>query len=240
VSDARRLGLSERWFRLLLRLYPPDFRDEMGEALVEAYRDRARAALARGGRLRLGRVWLRALVDSLRNGPGERARPAASWRRAGNWGRDPELVRRRLARAPAFVAATVGTLTVGLGMFAVVFTVVQKVLVDPMPYRHPEDLYYVWRDYGPVADLARASLAGSDVVELQKRTDVIEDAVGLQPFLGGVFSLREDTDPMEIAVTVASPRQLVALGLVAVTMATCYVPARRVLEIEPARLLRGE
>src|SRR5207237_1318416 len=120
----RRTLFSERWFSVLLRLYPPDFRDEMGEAFVEAYRDRAREALARGGTIRLGGVWLRALVDSLRNGPGERARPAASWRRAGNWGRDAELVRRRLARAPAFVAATVGTLTVGLGMFAVVFTVV--------------------------------------------------------------------------------------------------------------------
>ena len=37
---------SERWFRLLLRLYPSDFRDEMGESLVEAYRDRCRKAEA--------------------------------------------------------------------------------------------------------------------------------------------------------------------------------------------------
>jgi hypothetical protein len=31
------MNLSERWFRLLQRLYPADFRDEMGNALVEAY-----------------------------------------------------------------------------------------------------------------------------------------------------------------------------------------------------------
>ena len=49
-SDRDRLvNLSERWFRLLLRLYPPDFRDEMGDAVVETYRDRAREALRRGG-----------------------------------------------------------------------------------------------------------------------------------------------------------------------------------------------
>ena len=40
---------SERWLRLLLRLYPADFRDEMGEALVETYRDRCRAAARDGG-----------------------------------------------------------------------------------------------------------------------------------------------------------------------------------------------
>jgi putative ABC transport system permease protein len=211
MSRDHLLAVSDRWFRLLLRLYPADFRDDMGEALVETYRDRAREALRRG-RAGLAAVWLRAFADSLRNGLGERARPAASWRR-GSWGREAELVTRRLARAPAFVAATTGTLTVGLGMFAVVFTVVQKVLIDPMPYRNPQDLYYVWRDYGSALDLKRGSLLGADVAELQGRTDVIEDAVALQPFLGGVFSLREDTDPMEIAVTVTSPRLFALLGV---------------------------
>ena len=65
------LNLSERWFRLLLRLYPADFRDEMGDSVVETYRDRARDAVNRGGVIRLAGLWLLALVDFLRNGPGE-------------------------------------------------------------------------------------------------------------------------------------------------------------------------
>ena len=48
ISD-RLVNVSERWFRLLQRLYPPDFRDDMGDAVVETYRDRARDALRRGG-----------------------------------------------------------------------------------------------------------------------------------------------------------------------------------------------
>ena len=82
----RMLHMSERWFQLLERLYPSDFRDEMGNAVVEAYMDRARAALKNGGKLHLVALWLRAVVDSLRNGAAEQVRPAASWRRAGNWG----------------------------------------------------------------------------------------------------------------------------------------------------------
>ena len=39
MKSARWMNISERWFRLLLRLYPPDFRDELGESLVETYRD---------------------------------------------------------------------------------------------------------------------------------------------------------------------------------------------------------
>ena len=212
MSGNRLLHISERWFRLLHRLYPPDFRDDMGEAMVEAYLDRARVALQRGGITGLATLWIRALVDSLRNGSGERARPATLRRRSSNWARDAGFVTRRLVRAPAFVAATVGTLTLGLGMLAVVSTAVQKILIDPMPYRDPDDLYFVWRDYGPLLDLKRGALAGTDIAELQNASAVIEDAAGLQPFLGGVFSLREGTDPMEIAVTVTSPNLFELLG----------------------------
>ena len=212
MTPDRWMAFSERWFRVLLHFYPPDFRDDMGESVVEAYRDRARDALARGGPSRLAGVWLRALLDSVRNGPGERARPAAWWRRSGQWGRDGELVLRRLARAPTFVAATVGTLTVGLGMFTVVYTAVQKVLIEPMPYRDAEDLYFVWRDYGSIADVKRGSLAGTDILELQKAGGVIEAAAGLQRCLCGIFSAGEMAEPMEIAVTVTSPSLFALLG----------------------------
>ena len=74
----RVLHVSEGWFRLLLWLYPPDFRDEMGDSLVQTYLDRCRSGS-------IARVWFAALRESLRHGPAERLRPAASWRRSGNW-----------------------------------------------------------------------------------------------------------------------------------------------------------
>ena len=86
MTPERLMNLSRRWFTVLQRLYPADFRDEMGTAFVEAYMDRARAAMKSGGPMRLAVIWVRALADSLRNGPAERVRPAASWRRGGNRG----------------------------------------------------------------------------------------------------------------------------------------------------------
>jgi putative ABC transport system permease protein len=213
MTTDRLVNVSERWFRLLQRLYPPDFRDEMGDAMVETYRDRARDALRRGGVLRLALVWMRALADSLRNGPGERARPAVSWRRHGNWGRDAERAVRRLLRARTFAAVTIGTLTIGLGMVAVVHTIVHKTLIEPLPYRDPDALYNVWRDYGPILDLKRFTVAGPDLTELRKSTAVIEDVAFLQPFLGGIFALREGGDPREIAVTRVTPNLFELLGV---------------------------
>ena len=167
---------SERWFRLLLRLYPTDFREEMGDALVDAYRQRAHTALSRGGGHRLAGIWMTALIDSLRNGLGERLRPAAAWRRSGNWGRDLELTRRRLMRSPMFVVTTIATLTVGLGTFAVVFTAVDKILLEPLPYRDPGDLYKVWADV-PYLNVKAGQLSAPQILELQKAGGVIDDAV---------------------------------------------------------------
>jgi putative ABC transport system permease protein len=213
MSRRHLLTISDRWFRLLLRFYPRDFRDDMGDAVVEAYRDRAREALTRGGVPGLLSVWVRALFDSFRNGPGERARPAAPWRPGGDWGRDAELVGRRLLRSPAFAAATLGTLTIGLGMFAVVYTAVHKILIEPLPYKNPDDLYFVWRDYRPLLEMQRGAVAGTDIVELQKADGAIEGAAGLQRCLCGIFSLREGDHPIEIAVTVTSPNLFDLLGV---------------------------
>jgi putative ABC transport system permease protein len=213
MTNDRLVNVSERWFRLLERLYPADFRDCMGDAVVETYRDRARDALRRGGIVRLALVWMSALADSLQNGPGEHLRPAVSWRRSGNWGRDAEVATRRLLRARTFAAVTIGTLTIGLGMVAVAYTVVHKILIEPMPYRDADALYYVWRDYRPMVDLKRGGLGGPDFTELRKSEAVVEDVAALQPMLGGIFAVREGADPSEIAVTVVTPNLFELLGV---------------------------
>jgi putative ABC transport system permease protein len=207
----REIRGSEAWFRLLVRLYPIDFRDEMGEDLVSTYVERARAARRRGRSALVG-VWLRALVDSIRNGVGERLHPAAPWRRAGNWGRDAELVLRRLARAPVFTLAVAGTLTVGLAAFAVVYTVVHQVLIAPLPYERPGDLYYVWRDYRAFFDLDRGWTAGTDVVELAEAGGVIEDAVGLRQGAGTLTGVSGER-PAEIGLMITTPNLFEVLGV---------------------------
>jgi putative ABC transport system permease protein len=223
---------SERWFRFLLHLYPRDFREEMGAALVEAYCDRARAAFAADGVSGGLIVCIRALWDSLRNGLGERLRPAVSWRRNGDWGRDIELMTRRLKRAPAFTIATIATLTIGLGMFAVVYGVVHTILIAPLPYRDAHDLYSVWRAYPATLDVNRGMLSGPDVIELQKAGGVIQEAVGMQRCLCGTFALSEQSETMEITVTMTSPNLFRVLGVEPV-MGRGFAPE----EVGPGRSL---
>lgn len=215
ASENRLVRASERWLRLLLRLYPADFRDEMGQALVDTYRDRCRAAVADGGAPALAGVWLRALADSARNGLGERVHPAVAWRRNGNWGRDTERAVRRLVRAPLFTLSMLATLTVGLGAFAMVYAVVQKVLLAPLPYERSGDLYFVWRDLSAVVDLKRGYLGGTDIAALQSAGGAIQGAAGLlrQPrTLSRAGPGAGDAAPEEIAVFVTSPNLFPLLG----------------------------
>jgi predicted permease len=212
MSHERLLRVSERWFRLVLRLYPADFRDELGHAVVHTYRERARLAVARRGMIGLASLCLRACADALRNGLGERLRPAAAWRRTGNWGRDCELARRRLLRSRMFVAATLGTLTVGLGAFAVVYTAVDKIALAPMPYREPDDLYFVWRDQSASGGVARDWLAGPDVADLRNGHGVIESAAGMRLSVPAL-SARPDGEPQQVLTLLTSPNLFELLGV---------------------------
>jgi putative ABC transport system permease protein len=211
MTAGTRTSASERWFRLLLRAYPADFRDEMGDAVVEAYCERVRGAQRDGGPVRVAGVWLAALIDSLRNGVGERLRPAASWRRSGNWGRDFELTRRRLLRAPMFVVTTLATLTVGLGTFAVVFTAVDKILLEPLPYRDPGDLYKVWADVRYL-NLSEGQLSPPQLMALQQAGGVIEDAAGFNCG-NAAIPAADRRDAFHINMMVSTPNLFEVLGL---------------------------
>ena len=211
MSASNTMTASERWIRTLLRLYPCDFREEMGEAVVETYLDRC-ANAARRGPFALGLVWIRALFDSVINGIGERLSPVVAWRRSGDWGRDGELALRRLVRSPVFALTTIATLTVGLGAFAVVTTVIDKILLAPLPYSRPNDLYFVWRDYGKVIDLKRGWVSGPDVAALDTVGGPIVGAVGLRRELRTMSIEGDQGMPEETAVMSSSPKLFDLLG----------------------------
>ena len=92
------------------------------------------------------RAWLRALGDLAVSIPRERAR-----RRAPK--RDPRLqslagelryAARGFLDAPAFTAVAVVTLALGIGANSAIFTVVDSVLLRPLPYERPEQLVMIW------------------------------------------------------------------------------------------------
>ncbi len=54
-------------------------------------------------------------------------------------------VLRRLGRAPLFTVITLLTLAIGVGANTVIFSVIDGVLLKPLPYPHPEQIQQQWR-----------------------------------------------------------------------------------------------
>jgi predicted permease len=73
---------------------------------------------------------------------------------------DVRIAIRRLRRRPAFAAATVVTLALGIGANTAIFTVIDGVLLQPLPYPHPEQLV-VLRHTAPGINIADLNMAPS-------------------------------------------------------------------------------
>lgn len=109
--------LSEVWLKLLLRLYPKPFRDELGTELTETYLDRFRALRTERGSATLPFAWLEAASDSIRNGLAERLWPSSPNRTRGAGMSRSAMARRRSRRVLAYSLAVSGLAHVAIFAF---------------------------------------------------------------------------------------------------------------------------
>lgn len=228
-----------RLYRLLLRLLPPGFRAGFGEDMERLLEDRLEEA---GSRWERARVWTGAVRDVLRHGPGEwlaasarvgsrmrpvlagtpRDRPGAG---LDGWLQDLRHGLRSLRGTPGFTLVATTTLALCIGANAAVFSVVDGVLLRPLPYHDPDRLVFVWPEVnfnsamvGRVAEAIPAledvsgvtvwsfTLTGVGEPEEVPGARVTTNhfrILGVQPFLGRGFT-RADGVPGNEGVVILS------------------------------------
>src|SRR5580700_6838629 len=93
---------------------------------------------------------------------------------------DCSYAARRLRRSPGFTLAAVLTLALGIGANVAVFTVVQAVLLNPLPYSHPEQLVRVFDDLRG-SNSRDIGLSAPELWDLRDRADVFQEISAIWP-----------------------------------------------------------
>lgn len=129
----------------------------------------------------------------------------------GRFAKELRHAARRLVRAPVFTAVSVLTIGVGIGAFTSIFSLVEAVLIEPMPYQNPNELHWVWRNYLGF-DLPRGWLGGPDIANLREQSDVF---AGVVAFTSGGLNLAglDGSDPQQVIVNYSSYELFDLLGV---------------------------
>jgi predicted permease len=190
--------------RILTRALPPDAREHVVDDLDETYR---RISAQHGAAKARRWYWRQAfsfsrgfLVERLRDRIiGPHVREIHHNRRGRmrsvieNWTSDVIQAVRRLRRAPVFTVVTIATLALAIGTNTAVFSVVDAVLIDPLPYPNSDRLVSI-RGSAPASDLPRIFATGPEFyVGYRDDADLLED-IGMYQRTQTTVRTPEQTD----------------------------------------------
>ena len=86
--------------------------------------------------------------------------------------KDVRFAFRGFLRRPAFTAVALGTLMLGIGANTAIFTLVNALLLRPLPYAHPEQLVTIWATSNEQKQLL---MSLPDIVDLRERNRTFSD-----------------------------------------------------------------
>src|SRR5688572_23844451 len=92
--------------------------------------------------------------------------PALSW--------NLRLALRALRRTPAVTAVAIATLAIGIGATTTIFTVMNGVLLRPLPYEAPDRLAIIWNDLGEGGQSLPA-VSALDFLDYKERSRAFEE-----------------------------------------------------------------
>ncbi|HXG68499.1 MAG TPA: ABC transporter permease, partial [Blastocatellia bacterium] len=113
----------------------------------------------------------------------------------GDFGQDLHYGLRVLRKNPAFTVVAVLTLALGIGANTAIFSVVNAVLLRPLPYPEPERLMQAWLS-NPESSRPKSGFGNADFLALKERHQSFEKVAAISP--GNRFSLTGRGTPEQV------------------------------------------
>src|SRR3954468_2233077 len=111
---------------------------------------------------------------------------------------DVRVTLRSFRRSPGFPLTAIATLALGIGATTAIFTTLSAVLLKPLPYPKPENLYSL-RTALTDGRVTTGMLSGGEIFRLNDPKLSIEHAAGAQP--GDLTLLADDQTPSHAPVS---------------------------------------
>ncbi len=126
------------------------------------------------------------------------------------WLRDIRLAVRSLTRSAWFTTVVVVTLALGVGASTAVFSVVESVLLRPLPFPDADELAVVWQN-DRATGTVRENASTADYWDYVERSQAFESLamVGLGPNI----LMRPGSDPLRLNTAVVTPNLVGLLGI---------------------------
>ena len=145
----------------------------------------------------------------------------------GNLFQDLKYGARVLRKSPGFTIAAVVVLALGIGANTAIFSVVNAVLLRPLPFGNPERLVHVW--HVPPAKsfpgISRFSVSAANYIDWQRQNDVFQD---MAIFSGSSMNLTGGGKPEFVQAASVSGDFFKVLG-VQPLLGRTFVPGEDVL-----------
>ena len=117
---------------------------------------------------------------------------------------------RALRKSPSFTAVAVLTLSLGIGANTAIFSVVENVLLRPLPYRDPSALVQVWNTYLP--QFPKVPNSPGDFQDFRREAASFSDMAAYVDIPQG-FNLTGDGEPQRLEARYATSGLFSLLGV---------------------------